>query len=41
MQGETGLWLIYPESNVLTAKVRVFIDFLLERIGRIPPWLTD
>lgn len=34
-----ALWLIYPKSNVLTAKVRVFIDFLLDKIGRSPPWL--
>lgn len=32
------LWLVYPKSNVLTAKVRVFIDFLLEKIGRSPVW---
>ena len=32
------LWLVYPKSNVLTAKVRAFIDFLLERIGRAPAW---
>lgn len=30
---ETALWLVYPKSNVLTAKVRVFIDFLLEEVG--------
>ncbi|MEM1387036.1 MAG: LysR family transcriptional regulator [Pseudomonadota bacterium] len=35
---ETALWLIYPRSNVLSAKVRVFMDFLIERIGRNPPW---
>ncbi len=29
----TALWLVYPKSNVLTAKVRVFIDFLLDEIG--------
>jgi len=34
----SALWLIYPKSNVLTAKVRVFIDFLLERIGKSPVW---
>lgn len=34
------LWLVYPKSNVLTAKVRVLIDFLIERIGRAPPWET-
>jgi DNA-binding transcriptional LysR family regulator len=27
------LWLIYPRSNVLTPKTRVFMDFLIERIG--------
>ncbi|MDV7145912.1 LysR substrate-binding domain-containing protein [Tropicimonas sp. TH_r6] len=32
------LWLVYPKSNVLTAKVRLFIDFLLDRIGRSPAW---
>ncbi|MEM8972213.1 MAG: LysR family transcriptional regulator [Pseudomonadota bacterium] len=34
-----ALWLVYPKSNVITAKVRVFIDFLLEKIGKAPPWL--
>lgn len=34
----TAIWLVYPKSNVLTAKVRVFIDFLLERIGTPPVW---
>ena len=33
------LWLVYPKTNVLSPKVRVFIDFLLEKIGRTPPWL--
>jgi len=33
------LWLIYPKSNVLSPKVRVFLDFLIERIGRNPVWL--
>jgi len=35
------LWLVYPKSNVLTAKVRVFIDFLLEKIGHNPAWIRD
>ena len=35
---QTALWIVYPKSNVLTAKVRVFIDFLLDRLGRIPVW---
>jgi DNA-binding transcriptional LysR family regulator len=40
MDAEPALWLVYPKSNVLTAKVRVFIDFLIERIGLNPPWLS-
>ena len=35
---QTALWLIYPKSNVLTAKVRIFIDYLLEKIGMTPAW---
>lgn len=35
---DTALWLVYPKSNVLTAKTRVFIDFLLEKIGKQPSW---
>lgn len=34
----SAIWLVYPKSNVLTAKVRVFIDFLLEKIGEPPVW---
>ncbi|MEM8978275.1 MAG: LysR substrate-binding domain-containing protein [Pseudomonadota bacterium] len=33
-----ALWLIYPKSNVVSAKVRVFMDFLIENIGRAKPW---
>ena len=35
---QSAIWLVYPKSNVLTAKVRVFIDFLLEKIGEPPVW---
>lgn len=34
----SAIWLVYPKSSVLTAKVRVFIDFLLEKIGDPPVW---
>jgi len=37
---QTALWLVYPKSNVLTAKVRIFIDFLMERIGDAPVWVN-
>ncbi|CAM2070799.1 LysR family transcriptional regulator [Sulfidibacter corallicola] len=33
------LWLVYPKSNVLTTKVRVFMDFLLDKIGKSPTWV--
>lgn len=32
------LWLIYPKSNVLSPKVRVFMDYLITEIGKDPPW---
>ncbi|MEO0424686.1 MAG: LysR family transcriptional regulator [Pseudomonadota bacterium] len=35
---DSAIWLVYPKSNVLTAKVRVFIDFLIEKIGNPPIW---
>nr|WP_321510325.1 LysR substrate-binding domain-containing protein [uncultured Hyphomonas sp.] len=38
VDSDRAVWLVYPKSNVLTAKVRVLIDFLVEKIGRKPPW---
>ncbi|MEL6219886.1 MAG: LysR family transcriptional regulator [Pseudomonadota bacterium] len=38
VEDHSAIWLVYPKSNVLTAKVRVFIDFLLEKIGSPPVW---
>lgn len=35
------LWLIYPKANVLSLKVRVFLDFLLEEVGQAPAWLSN
>ena len=34
----SAVWLVYPRSNVLTAKVRVMIDFLIDKIGTRPVW---
>lgn len=36
---DVALWLVYPKSNVLTAKVRALIDFLTDKISVAPPWL--
>ena len=38
VEDQSAIWLVYPKSNVLTAKVRVFIDFLIEKIGEPPIW---
>jgi len=35
---QSVLWLVYPKSNVLTVKVRVLMDFLLDKIGKAPIW---
>ena len=35
---QPALWLIYPKSNVVSAKVRVFMDFLVAHIGKAPVW---
>ncbi|MBT8154910.1 LysR family transcriptional regulator [Epibacterium ulvae] len=35
---DTALWLVYPKANVLSAKVRVFMDFLLEKVGKSSIW---
>lgn len=32
------LWAIYPQNRYVTPKLRVFIDFLLEKFSPIPPW---
>lgn len=35
---QPSLWLIYPKSNVVSVKVRVFMDYLIENIGKAPAW---
>ena len=32
------LWLVYPKTNVLSPKVRAFMDFLIDRLGTNPLW---
>jgi DNA-binding transcriptional LysR family regulator len=34
LENTPALWLIYPKSNVVSVKVRVFMDFLIEHLGR-------
>ncbi len=33
------LWLVYPRSNVLTPKTRIFIDFLISHLGNRTEWV--
>jgi DNA-binding transcriptional LysR family regulator len=35
---DAGIFAVYPHSRHLSAKVRVFIDFLAERFGPRPHW---
>jgi DNA-binding transcriptional LysR family regulator len=37
-RSELSLWAVYPHSRHLSAKVRLMIDFLLERFSPVPPW---
>jgi DNA-binding transcriptional LysR family regulator len=36
----TPIWAIYPHSRHLSAKVRLFVDYLAERFAE-PPWVVD
>lgn len=39
-EAATALWLVYPKSNVLSPKVRVFLDFLIAHCSA-PSWSRD
>ncbi len=34
----TALWAVYPSSRLLAPKVRVFIDFLVDKYSGVPYW---
>ncbi|WP_299589735.1 LysR family transcriptional regulator [uncultured Tateyamaria sp.] len=34
----SALWLVYPKANVMSVKVRVFMDFLLDHFGSGKVW---
>jgi DNA-binding transcriptional LysR family regulator len=40
MPPPTGIHAVYPHGRHLSAKVRAFIDFLVERFGTQPTWET-
>jgi len=41
MRTAAAIWLVYPHARHLSAKVRVFVDFLLARCGERPAWQID
>ncbi len=38
LNSQTAIWAVYPSSRLLAPKVRVFIDFLVERFSGTPYW---
>ena len=38
---KSGVYAIYPETRLLSAKARAFVEFLADRFGPNPPWETD
>ncbi|MGR3572240.1 LysR substrate-binding domain-containing protein [Brevirhabdus sp.] len=38
MNDRSVLWLIYPRTNVLTPKTRLFMDFLIAKLGNRSEW---
>ena len=36
----SGIYAIYPETRLLLAKTRAFVEFLAARFGPEPPWET-
>ncbi|MFT5681144.1 MAG: DNA-binding transcriptional LysR family regulator [Myxococcota bacterium] len=37
-RSDLSVWAVYPHSRHLSAKVRLFIDFLVDRYSPYPPW---
>ena len=35
---EQGIYAVYPKNRHLSAKVRLFVDFLVARFGHMPDW---
>jgi DNA-binding transcriptional LysR family regulator len=35
---DTGVWIVYPQQRYLAAKVRLFIDFMVEKFAAGVPW---
>lgn len=38
---ETAIWIVYPHARFLPLKVRVLVDFLVDRLAGSPSWDRD
>ncbi|WP_434362239.1 LysR family transcriptional regulator [Parasalinivibrio latis] len=38
---DSGVWAVYPYNRHLSAKVRLFVDFLSERFSEHLPWIEE
>ncbi|USD63120.1 LysR family transcriptional regulator [Vibrio sp. SCSIO 43140] len=38
VEDNTSIWLVYPKANALSPKVRLFIDYLIDKFGSPPSW---
>ncbi len=38
---ETGIHAVMPQRRLVPARVTAFIDFMVEKIGGVPPWERD
>jgi DNA-binding transcriptional LysR family regulator len=35
---ETGIYAVMPQRHLVPARIRAFVDYLAERLGKEPPW---
>jgi DNA-binding transcriptional LysR family regulator len=35
---ESGIYAVMPQRRLVPPRVRAFVDFLVERLGEVPPW---
>lgn len=38
---DTGVYAVFPQRRLVPARVKAFVDFLLEHFGEVPPWERD
>lgn len=38
MLPDSAIWAVMPQRRLVPPRVRAFVDFLVERLGEVPPW---